>query len=422
VTAPDVSVDPLPGGVPADLGAPVLPGSKSHAQRALLLAAAGETERVRLAGACGTADVAVLARALAALGAGVAQEDQDLVAGGGLQSGARPVVSFDENGTALRLLLVAVPMLAGGLTADGAPGLRARPLHAVLELLAQGGAQVRGSALPLSVDGQGARWPSELTVDGALTSQPASGAMLGLALRCRRLGAGPATLCVRRPAAVGYLEMTAAVLDAFGYAAELRAAGDDLIARIGERDGRAPSRWQVPPDASAQVFPLTLAALHGQPLPASASGTHPDAAAADALRALAQAAPGAPIALGGIAAHPDSFPALAVAAAARAGETTLGPAPSLRRKESDRIAAMAAGLAAAGVACRELGHGLVVRGPLPRGGERIALPATADHRVVMALALLGTLRPIALPYRDAVGKSWPGFWEWLSRVADVRAL
>jgi 5-enolpyruvylshikimate-3-phosphate synthase len=246
--------------------------------------------------------------------------------------------------------------------------------------------------------------------------------MLGLALRCRLLGAGAGTLIVRQPAASGYLEVTAAVLDAFGFAVAIEPSGVDRIVRIAERDGRPPPCYRVPPDASARVFPLALAALHGRPLPASAEGAHPDCAAGDDLRALAQAAPLAPLALARIADHPDSFPALAVAAAARAGATTLGPAPALRRKESDRIAAMAAGLTAAGVDCRELDDGLIVRGPLPRGTQRLVLPASADHRVVMALALLGTLRPIALPHRDAVAKSWPAFWDWLARVADVQPI
>ena len=51
-----------------------------------------------------------------------------------------------------------------------------------------------------------------------------------------------------------------------------------------------------------------------------------------------------------------------------------------------------------------------------------ALPAPADHRIVMSLALLGTVLPggVVLEHAEAAAKSWPGFFEWLGRVADVR--
>lgn len=50
------------------------------------------------------------------------------------------------------------------------------------------------------------------------------------------------------------------------------------------------------------------------------------------------------------------------------------------------------------------------------------LPAPADHRVVVALALLGTVLPggVALAHAEAAAKSWPGFFAWLGRVAEVR--
>jgi 5-enolpyruvylshikimate-3-phosphate synthase len=50
------------------------------------------------------------------------------------------------------------------------------------------------------------------------------------------------------------------------------------------------------------------------------------------------------------------------------------------------------------------------------------LPAPADHRVVMALALLGTVcrGGVALPHPEAVAKSWPDYFAWLARIADVR--
>jgi 3-phosphoshikimate 1-carboxyvinyltransferase len=96
--------------------------------------------------------------------------------------------------------------------------------------------------------------------------------------------------------------------------------------------------------------------------------------------------------------------------------------PALRDKESDRLQAIAAGLCAAGAGCRVEDDGLVVVGPLPRTPVvPRELPAVADHRIVMALSLLGTVLPggVRVGNEQAVGKSWPAFFDWLGRAARV---
>ena len=67
----------------------------------------------------------------------------------------------------------------------------------------------------------------------------------------------------------------------------------------------------------------------------------------------------------------DDYPALAVAAACAEGATAMHGLAELRVKESDRLAAMAAGLTACGVAVEALADGLVVHGAGGRPpGER----------------------------------------------------
>ncbi len=179
----------------------------------------------------------------------------------------------------------------------------------------------------------------------------------------------------------------------------------------------------IPVDASARVFPLALAALHGMDgglaLPGIPGDPHPDWAVDGDLRSLA-AAGEETLELRELASRPDCVPALAVVAANRPGFTRFLGLPALRKKESDRLAAMALGIEAAGATCAELPDGLIVEGPLvfPPGGPA-ALPTAPDHRVVMALSLLGTLGPVLVQHSSAVAKSWPGFFDWLGRVAVV---
>jgi 3-phosphoshikimate 1-carboxyvinyltransferase len=116
---------------------------------------------------------------------------------------------------------------------------------------------------------------------------------------------------------------------------------------------------------------------------------------------------------------PDLAPALAAVAAGvalRAGErslfTGLGTLPG---KESSRIAVLAAGLAALGLAV-DAGADRLAIGPPPGGSAGDAGPleldAAGDHRMAFAFALCGLVREdVGVRGADAVAKSWPGFWD-----------
>jgi 3-phosphoshikimate 1-carboxyvinyltransferase len=104
----------------------------------------------------------------------------------------------------------------------------------------------------------------------------------------------------------------------------------------------------------------------------------------------------------------DEFPVLFVAAACARGETVLGGARELRVKESDRIAAMAEGLQALGVAAEPLDDGMRIRGG-PMSGARVA--SRGDHRIAMALAMAGLRAdgPVIVDDCANVATSFPGF-------------
>jgi len=88
----------------------------------------------------------------------------------------------------------------------------------------------------------------------------------------------------------------------------------------------------------------------------------------------------------------------------------------LRVKESDRLALVAANLAALGVAARTEGDTLFVEGgaPPPRGRVETA----GDHRLAMAFAVLGTVPGAAVELDDArcVAISYPNFFRDLAGV------
>jgi 3-phosphoshikimate 1-carboxyvinyltransferase len=113
----------------------------------------------------------------------------------------------------------------------------------------------------------------------------------------------------------------------------------------------------------------------------------------------------------------DEFPAFFVAAACADGETVVTGAEELRVKESDRIAVMAAGLSALGVANEVFEDGLrIVGGPIGTG----TVDSRGDHRIAMsfAVASLRASGPIEILDTANVATSFPGF-TGIARAAGI---
>jgi 3-phosphoshikimate 1-carboxyvinyltransferase len=112
----------------------------------------------------------------------------------------------------------------------------------------------------------------------------------------------------------------------------------------------------------------------------------------------------------------DEYPILAVAAAFAEGPTVMRGLGELRVKESDRIALMAAGLAACGVAVEEEPEGFTVVGaaranPGVAGGARVT--THGDHRIAMSHLVLGLASeaPVSVDQPGMIATSFPGFVE-----------
>ena len=91
-------------------------------------------------------------------------------------------------------------------------------------------------------------------------------------------------------------------------------------------------------------------------------------------------------------------------------------ASELRVKETDRIAAVVAGLAAIGAQVEERSDGWRVRRGSPRSARIIT---HGDHRIAIAFAiaaLTGVAAAVELDDPDCVAVSYPGFWDHLATV------
>jgi 3-phosphoshikimate 1-carboxyvinyltransferase len=107
----------------------------------------------------------------------------------------------------------------------------------------------------------------------------------------------------------------------------------------------------------------------------------------------------------------DEYPVLAIAASCARGTTRFRGLSELRVKESDRLSAIARGLAACGVKVAIEGDDLTIEGTgrPPRGGVRIE--SELDHRIAMSFLVLGLAaqEPVAVDDGSPIETSFPVF-------------
>ncbi len=113
----------------------------------------------------------------------------------------------------------------------------------------------------------------------------------------------------------------------------------------------------------------------------------------------------------------DEFPVLFAAAALADGEFVLADAAELRVKESDRIAAMATALQAAGAEVEEKPDGAVIRGVASLQGD-VDVDAHGDHRIAMAMAVAAQRADgeIRIHNAAAIATSFPNFVPLAQRI------
>jgi len=404
-----------------------VPGDKSISHRALICAAMA-SGRSRIEGLSQGGDVRSTAAALRAMGVGIARGgDVFLVDGVGTGGLLQPEAALDmgNSGTSARLLmgLAASHPVAAAFAGD--PSLSSRPMERVAAPLRRIGAEVATAAgrLPLLVRGLCPAVP--LTHRMAIPSAQVKSALLLAALNI------PGVTRIVEP--VPTRDHSERLLKLFG--ADIAVAGEEIAIR-GEAELR-PQVLTVPGDPSAAAF-LVVAALivPGSELAIEGVGMNPSRTGLfELLREMGgdiavsnrSETGGEPVAdllvrhspLRGIEIPPemaprtiDEYPILFVAAAFAAGTTRTSGLGELRLKESDRLAAMAEGLAAIGARVEQSGDGLIVAGtggdPLA-GGARI--DPRLDHRVAMSFAVSGLhcREPVTVADMTAADTSFPGF-------------
>ncbi|WP_099867085.1 3-phosphoshikimate 1-carboxyvinyltransferase [Pararhizobium haloflavum] len=413
-----------------------VPGDKSISHRAFMFGglAAGTT---RITGLLEGEDVINTGKAMRAMGAQIRKDADTWIiegTGNGCLLAPEAPLDFGNAGTGCRLTMGLVGTYDFKTVFTGDPSLSSRPMNRVLDPLKLMGTQVEaseGGRLPVTLHGPRMAAPIEYTV-------PMASAQVKSAVLLAGLNAPGVTTVTEK---VMTRDHTEKMLKGFGAEIEVETDSDGTRRIRLEGQGKLTGQAiDVPGDPSSAAFAIVAAlivpgsnvtienvlmnptrcGLITTLLEMGGSITFLDRRSAGGedvadLRVRHSELTGVTVPPERAASMIDEYPVLAVAASFASGITVMEGVEELRVKESDRLAATAAGLKLNGVLCEEGEATLKVTGQ--PGGKGLGNPSRGevathlDHRIAMSFLVMGLAseHPVTIDDSRMIATSFPEF-------------
>jgi 3-phosphoshikimate 1-carboxyvinyltransferase len=419
-----------------------MPGDKSISQRALILGALAEGE-TRISGLLESGDVHSTGGALRAFGAELTAEGPGrwLVKGTGVGNWNSPKTELDfgNSGTGSRLVMGAMATTPITAVFTGDASLRSRPMARVLDPLKAFGVTYEGQGpkalMPITL--HGARDAKAAAVHVATASAQVKSALLLAALNARGTSRISQASLTR--------DHSEKMLAAFGanISVSPHPEGGEIISIEGPAR-LAGCTVEVPRDPSSAAFAIVAALIvPGSEIELPAILLNPRRIGLiqtllemganievrnrrvsggeeigdlvvrhSRLHGVEVPAERAPSMI-------DEYPVLSVAAAFAHGRTAMRGLDELRVKESDRLAAVAAGLASNWVRHAIEGDDLIVEGGAVPGGGRVL--THMDHRIAMSFLTMGMAseNPVTVDDVTMIATSFPEYRDLMAGLGAV---
>jgi 3-phosphoshikimate 1-carboxyvinyltransferase len=422
-------IDPIHNPLRGDIS---VPGDKSIAHRAVIFGSIANG-RTRIFNLSGGDDNSRTVRAFRQMGVKIGRDGDALCIDGRGWEGLRdPGTAIDcgNSGTTMRLMSGLLSGRSFHSVLDGDDSLRQRPMQRVIDPLGQMGARIRsrsGDGLaPLEIDGGGLK--------GINYRMPIASAQVKSAVLLAALQADGVTKVIEPQASRDHTEVMIR-----GFGGIVTTVGANISLRGGQ--SLTGQDVRIPGDISSAAFFIVAAVvIPGSDLTIRNVGCNPTRdGIIDILRRMGasieifneRSAAGERVAdfrvrgsnLKAVDVGPDlvartidEYPILAIAAALAQGVTTFADVKELRFKESDRIAAMSAGLRTIGVAVEEHDDNMTIHGGARFTGG--AVRSFADHRIAMSFAIAGLVSAagVAIDDERCADISFPTFFELLEKI------
>ena len=402
----------------AEVGGTVTaPTSKSYAQRAIAASLlAGGTTTLNHVALCNDTEAALAVAEI--LGAKILNNGTTYTIEGGFVP-VHDTINIGESGLAARLFAPIASLGSEQITIKGKGSILSRPMVGIAPTLEKLGVEVETNDEHLPIRVRGKLRGGYVEVDGSLSSQFITGLLMALPVV-----SGNSVLRVNNLQSIPYIDMTLEMLGKFGIEIDNE---EYKIFRIEGKQKYVPTVYDVEGDWSGASCLLVAGAIAGK---VTVKNLNPQSRQADRKIMEALAAAGAVIDIRGNdvtiskpehlrafefdATHcPDLFPALVALASACRGESSIVGTNRLTHKESDRATTLAVEFGKMGIAVDISGEDvMLVRGGSAVRGD-VEVDSHNDHRIAMATAVAALILPVTITIQraEAVGKSYPQFWD-----------
>lgn len=428
---PELPIQPLSGPIDLDIA---VPGSKSLTNRYLVMSALAQG-KVLLSGILRSDDTVHMTQGLKALGFQVEPDwaaRTCIIMGEGGNIPARGGDIFcGAAGTVMRFLSAFVSLGHGRFRLDGTQRMRERPIEDLLQGLrlmgVKASSELNNHCPPVLIEAGGLPG-GRAAIDGSRSSQYVSAMLLVAPYAKNTMEVEVTGSFVSRP----FVELTLKSMSDFGVLT--RTEGERLY-RPTHGVKYRPGNYEVEGDATAASYFLAAAAiLGGRCCITNVAGdsAQGDAGFADVLRRM-----GCRVRRGMLAGKhgievirdpkiplqpidadlndmPDVVLTLAAVCMFAEGTSTILNVGNLRIKETDRLKALATELRRMGA---EIDEGEDYLEITPRASLDAKIDTYDDHRMAMAMALVGLARPgITIKDPACVSKTYPDYFDDLARL------
>lgn len=413
-----------------------LPGSKSIANRVLLLAAVAHGVSIIHNVPDVAEDVVLMLEALHKLGikmenlqSNTSQVSSYKIYGCG---GKFPVNNAElfcgNSGTTIRFLAATLSLMTGSYSLTGIERMKERPINDLIVALAQIGANIKCQEKdgypPLLVGNFQDNDVEFLSLSGRISSQYLTGVLMAVPHLKRKIMVNIHDELISKP----YVEITLALLAKFGV--KVKVAGNNYI--FDAIDQLTGIEYTIEPDASSASYFLAMGALNGQITVNNLSDSSLQGDR-DFAKVLAQMGANVTYANNHITvkhglsplkaitvnmeAMPDVAMTIAVIALFANGTTTINGIHSWKVKETDRLQAMYDELTKLGAKVRIDGQSITITPPEVIKAD-IRINTYNDHRMAMCFSLLAFNKvPVIINDYKCVGKTFVNYFEVLRNIA-----
>jgi len=390
-----------------------MPGSKSHANRAIIAACLSSGKTV-IHNATPCDDVSLLVKNLQKMGFDVRYTDRPsgvLEINGGIPkkpNTKRITLNCGNAGTTLRFLTSLACVVPGTFIITGNEAMRRRPIGDLIYSLIELGADIESTNEypPIRV---GAEVIKERSTH--LDASKSSQYLTSLLLIAPVLYKGLKIHLSKKFTSPSYIDLTHETLKDFGVSMSI---GKTMVSISSSQSYKTPKKYEIEGDWSAAgaflvIEDLTRSKVRFTNL--SDNSQQGDRLLPQVLKRMSRK--------GALTINCTNFPDqvmnLAVRAAFRHGETNLIGAANLRHKECNRIAVLVTELSKAGIKIKENKDGVTIRGPSKI--KDAILDPNDDHRMAFCFAILGSIHSgIRIKNSKCVSKSYPSFFTDLEKL------